>query len=133
LKPDMSAEVTIQVDPAETKVLTVPIQAIVGGADLGPKRKLFVIEGGNPIEKEVTLGLFNDKMVEVKDGLSAGDQVVLNPKAILGDKAKTRDEAEAPRGPRSNGGKGTESKGKTSGKPAGASANPGAAGSPKKQ
>ena len=36
LKPDMSAEVTIQVDPAEQKVLTVPIQAVVGGAESGP-------------------------------------------------------------------------------------------------
>lgn len=111
LKPDMSAEVTVQVDPAETKVLTVPIQAIVGGAELGSKRKLFVMNGTTPEEHEVELGLFNDKMVEVKSGIKAGDQVVLNPKVIVGDKAKTRDEAEAPRGPR--GGNGKDGKDKT--------------------
>ena len=105
LKPDMSAEVTIQVDPAETKVLTVPIQAVVGGADLGDTRKLFVMNGGTPEEREVELGLFNDKMVEVKRGIRAGDLVVLNPKVIVGDKAKTRDESEAPRGPRGGNGK----------------------------
>jgi multidrug efflux pump subunit AcrA (membrane-fusion protein) len=113
LKPDMSAEVTIQVDPAETKVLTVPIQAVVGGAELGTKRKLFVMNGDAPEERDVELGLFNDKMVEVKSGVKAGELVVLNPKVIVGDKAKTRDEAEAPRGPRTGaGGKaGDKSKG----------------------
>jgi multidrug resistance efflux pump len=110
LKPDMSAEVTVQVDPADTKVLTVPIQAIVGGAELGTKRKLFVMNGTIPEEREVELGLFNDKMVEVRNGINAGDQVVLNPKVIVGDKAKTRDEAEAPRGPR-GGGTGKDGKG----------------------
>jgi len=115
LKPDMSAEVTIQVDPADTKVLTVPIQAIVGGAELGTKRKLFVMNGANPEEREVELGLFNDKMVEVKSGIQAGELVVLNPKVIVGDKAKTRDESEAPRGPR-GGAAGNGKDGKTKGK-----------------
>ena len=36
----------------------------------------------------MTLGSFNDKVVEVKEGLKEGEIVVLNPKAILGDKAK---------------------------------------------
>ena len=105
LKPDMSAEVTIQVDPAEQKVLTVPIQAVVGGAESGPNRKIFVLENGQPVEREIELGLFNDKKVEVKVGLKEGDIVVLNPKVIIGDKAKTRDEGD----PSGRGG----SKGKT--------------------
>ena len=94
LKPDMSAEVTIQVDPAERKVLTVPIQAVVGGAESGPKRKIFVLEAGQAVERDIVLGLFNDKKVEVKEGLKEGDVIVLNPKAIIGDKAKTRDEGD---------------------------------------
>ncbi len=94
LKPDMSAEVTIQVDPAEQKVLTVPIQAVVGGAESGPKRKIFVLQEGQPVEREIVLGLFNDKKVEVKEGLKEGDVIVLNPKVIIGDKAKTRDEGD---------------------------------------
>ena len=52
-----------------------------------------------PQEKEVTLGLFNDKMVEVRDGLTEGDDVILNPKVLLGDAAKTRDDRPSPGGP----------------------------------
>ncbi len=88
LKPDYSAEVTIQVDPGDTKVLTVPLQAVVGSSDMGSARKVYVIENNQPVEREVELGIFNDKKVEVKKGLSEGDVVVINPKAILGDKAK---------------------------------------------
>ncbi len=88
LKPDYSAEVTIQVDPGEAKVLTVPLQAVVGSSDMGTPRKVYVLDNGQPVEREVELGIFNDKKVEVKKGLSEGDVVVINPKAILGDKAK---------------------------------------------
>lgn len=88
LMPDMSAEVTIHVDAATEKVLTVPLQAVVGGADLGNTRKVYVMVGGQPQEREVELGTFNDKKVEVRKGLEEGDVVVLNPKAILGEKAK---------------------------------------------
>lgn len=94
LKPDMSAEVTIQVDPPKEPVLAVPLQAIVGGTEAGPRRKVFVVGPGGAAEREVTLGAFNDRMVEVIDGLAEGDVVVLNPKVIAGG-AKTRDEPAA--------------------------------------
>jgi multidrug efflux pump subunit AcrA (membrane-fusion protein) len=91
LKPDMTAEVTIHVDGVQN-VLTVPIQAVIGGAEMGAKRKLFVKAGNAYEEKEVTLGLYNDKMVEVREGLNEGDEIVINPKVLLGDnKTKTRD------------------------------------------
>ena len=97
LKPDMSAEVTIQVDPPKEPVLAIPLQAVVGGTEGGAKRKVFVMTPAGPQEREVTLGLFNEKMVEVKEGLAEGDEVVLNPKVMLGDKAKTREEPAARR------------------------------------
>ncbi len=103
LQPDMSAEVTIQVDPPREPVLCVPLQAVVGGAEGGSKRRVFVMTPSGPEEKEVTLGLFNEKMVEVREGLSEGDDVVLNPKVILGDKAKTREEGGDLNGRRGNG------------------------------
>jgi len=103
LKPDMSAEVTIQVDPAETEVLAVPIQAVVGGAEAGPSRTIYVLENGVPKERSIVLGLFNDKMVEVREGLQADEVVVTNPKVILGDKGKTREEND-PSGGRNKGG-----------------------------
>lgn len=110
LKPDMSAEVTIQVDPPKEPVLCVPLQAVAGGAEGADKRKVFVVTPGGPQEREVTLGLFNDKMVEVKSGLAEGDEVVLNPKVLLGDRAKTREEPteQAPRRGGPGGGKGTK-------------------------
>lgn len=118
LMPDMSAEVTIHIDSALEKVLTVPMQAVVGGTELGQKRKVYVMEYGQPQEREVTLGSFNDKVVEVKEGIKEGEVVVLNPKAILGDKAKgVREEGDpsgrgAGRGmPGAGGGNGMKGKG----------------------
>ncbi len=106
LKPDMSAEVTIEVDPPQEPVLCVPIQSVVGGAEAGPKRRVYVMAAAGPEERVVELGLFNDKMVEVRSGLLEDDMVILNPKVFLGEKAKTRDEAEAPKTQRPTGAKG---------------------------
>ena len=129
LKPDMSAEVSISIESGKNEVLTVPMQSIVGRTDLGAKRKLYVMQGEEPVEREVTLGMFNDKKVEVRDGLKEGERVVLNPKAILGDNAKgTREEgdpssrgagkgAQPGGGPGSPGGAPGGSKGKGAGGP----------------
>jgi HlyD family secretion protein len=102
LKPDMSAEVTIEVDPPTEPVLCVPLQAVVGGTESGTTRKVFVMTPSGPQEREVTLGMFNDRHVEVKAGLAEGDEVILNPKVLLGDRAKTREEP-AEGGPRRGG------------------------------
>lgn len=92
LKPDMNAEVTIHIDDATEPVLAVPLQAVVGGAESGPKRTVWVMAGGAPVEREVQLGKFNDAMIEVLSGIQEGDEVVVNPKAVAGDKAKVREE-----------------------------------------
>jgi HlyD family secretion protein len=91
LRPGMSAEVTIQIENPLEQVLAVPVQAIMGGPELGDKRKVFVMTGDGPQEREVRVGLTNDKMAEIRDGLGVGDHVVTNPKVLLGDKAKTRE------------------------------------------
>ena len=91
LKPQMSAEVTIVVDDQSTPVLTIPLQAIVGSAELGKERKCFVLKAdGETEEREIELGLSNEKMAEVKSGLKEGEEVVLNPRVLLGDKNKTK-------------------------------------------
>jgi hypothetical protein len=92
LKPGMSAEVTIHVDNTLENVLVVPVQAVIGGAESGRTRKVFVMTANGPEEREIQIGLSNEKMAEVKSGLQAGDQVVVNPKAILGNAAKTRED-----------------------------------------
>lgn len=95
LRPGMSAVTTTHVDAANGPVLTVPIQAIIGGAELGDVRTLYVKQPDGSVEpRNVELGLSNEKMAEVKTGLKEGDEVVMNPKVLLGDKAKTRNPAD---------------------------------------
>ena len=70
------------------------------------------------IEKSF-VGLSNEKIVEIREGLKEGDEVVLNPKVLLGDKVKTRQANEAERAPGMPGegdGK-AKGKGKSKGKP----------------
>jgi HlyD family secretion protein len=113
LKPGMSAEVTIHIESTEDHVLTVPIQAVFGGVELGRQRKLFVNTPEGPRERDVTIGLANEKIVEIKDGLKEGETVILNPKAILGDKVKTRQVIDNERG----GAGGGNGKGRGKGRP----------------
>jgi multidrug resistance efflux pump len=91
LKPGMSAEVRVTVGAALENVLTVPVQAIVGGAELGKQRKCFVLTPQGPVARDIVVGESNEKMAEVKEGLQEGEEVVLNPRALVGDKAKTRE------------------------------------------
>jgi HlyD family secretion protein len=90
LRPDSSAEVTISVDATKASVLTAPIQAVIGGAEMGVTREVFVKVGEGYERREVVLGLYNDKMVEIRSGLNEGDEVVVNPKVLLGEKDKTK-------------------------------------------
>src|SRR5262249_44160920 len=95
LRPGMKAGTTTHVEATPGPVLTVPIQAIVGRAELGDVRTVFVkTPDGSAEPRNVELGLSNEKMAEVKSGLKEGDEVVMNPKALLGDKAKTRNPAD---------------------------------------
>lgn len=96
LKPGMSAEVTIHVNNTLENVLAIPVQAVVGGAESGRSRKVFVMTANGPEEREVQIGLSNEKMAEVKSGLQEGDQVVVNPKAIVGNSAKTQEDMPQP-------------------------------------
>jgi len=90
LKTGMSAEVTIQIDGAEEEVLALPLQAIVGGTELGPNRKCYVKTPEGPKERDIVIGLSNEKMAEIRSGLEPGDQVVLNPRVLLGEKVRVR-------------------------------------------
>lgn len=91
LRPGFSAEVTIHAEESSEPVLTIPIQAVVGNISMGAERKCFVIgRDGLPQERDIVVGMSNIKMVEVKSGLNEGEQVVLNPRAILGENSKLR-------------------------------------------
>jgi HlyD family secretion protein len=90
LKPGMSAEVTIQIEDVLENVLTVPVHAIVGSTEMGEYRKVFVMTPTGPQERQIVVGLSNERMAEVRAGLQEGEQVVLNPRVLLGDNAKVR-------------------------------------------
>lgn len=90
IKPSMSAEVTITTGHPLEHVLTIPVQAIVGSADLGKVRKCFVATEAGPVERDIVLGMSNDRMAEITQGLSEGELVVINPKVLVGDKMRVR-------------------------------------------
>lgn len=78
LKPGMTAVADIHVDLLKD-VLTVPVQAI---AQVGEDSWCYVSVGSNVERRPVEVGQTNDKFVEIKSGLTAGEQVVLNTDAI---------------------------------------------------
>ncbi len=75
VKPGMSTKVEILVNKLEN-CLYVPVQAVSPDGD---KQVCYVAGGVKPDRREVHLGEFNDEFIEVKDGLSEGDRVLLSP------------------------------------------------------
>jgi HlyD family secretion protein len=79
LKPSMTGEV--QVVTGERKaVLQVPIKALLGA---GKEQHCFVKVGQELVERRVVSGVANANVVEILEGLQEGDQVVVDPAAIL--------------------------------------------------
>jgi len=90
LKPGMSSEVTVLINRVPHPVLTVPVQAIVDSLETG-RRTCFVLNlDGEVEEREVEVGLSNDKKAEIRSGLKEGERVVLNPASLLKDRRKTK-------------------------------------------
>jgi len=95
LKHGMNSEVTITVADALEHVLTVPITAIIGSGEMGATRKIFVMTGQGPVEREIVVGMSNDKGdAEIRSGLTEGEEVVANPKVLVPDSVKTREAGE---------------------------------------
>jgi multidrug resistance efflux pump len=115
LKPGMTAEVTITVADALEHVLTVPIEAVIGSAEMGATRQCFVLTPHGPEKRDITVEMSNDREAAVGSGLVEGDEVVINPKALVGDKVKTREPGELTR----NGGSSDDTNGKRKGGPGG--------------
>lgn len=94
LKPGMTAVVEIHVDVLKD-VISVPVQSIV---QVGSKIWCFVgVSGTGEVEKRpIKLGRSNDKFVEVLSGIDAGDQVVLNPMALVDEGGDADSEEEPP-------------------------------------
>jgi HlyD family secretion protein len=77
LRPGMTTVVEILVDD-RPNVITVPVQSVV---EQGEKFYSWVLVGRRPERRPLVLGVTNNVYIEVKDGLSEGDKVLLNPRA----------------------------------------------------
>jgi multidrug resistance efflux pump len=120
LKPGMSAEVKITVgDPLE-QVLTVPVEAIIGSAEMGANRRCYVMTQTGPEPRDILVGISNERVAEIREGLNEGDEVVLNPKVLVGDKVKTRQPGSNVTGDQGKGEDGGRQKGKGKRGPGGA-------------
>ena len=77
-----------------------PLQVVIGGAEMGATREVFVKAGDGLRPPRGHLGLYNEKMVEVREGWPRATRWSINPKVLLGedDKTKTRDADEGKNG-----------------------------------
>lgn len=91
LKPGMSAEVTITIGHPLDHVLAIPIQAIIGSSELADHRQCYVNTPDGPQIRDIVVGMANERMAEVKSGLQEGEEVVINPRVLVGDKVTTRE------------------------------------------
>ncbi len=99
IKPGMSAKVEILVNRL-TNVTYVPVQAVIAE---DKKQLCYVANGFKSDKRTVETGQFNDEFIEIKNGLTEGEKVLLHPPD-----AGENESAE---------GKGAESKFKTDAKP----------------
>ena len=76
LKPGMTAEITIIVQQRSEDVLQVPVQSVV---TVGPKYFIYVVDQA-PERREIVIGDTNDSMMEIVEGINAGEKVILNPR-----------------------------------------------------
>jgi HlyD family secretion protein len=87
LRPGMTARVEIFVAELDD-VLSVPVQAVFRYED---KDHVAVRTADGKVDwREVTLGTANDEIIEVKQGLKAGESVVLDPYPLLTEAQKQK-------------------------------------------
>jgi len=77
LRPGMSADVKILAKTVPN-ALTVPVQSIT---ELGGQHVCYVVADGKVERREVTIGDGNDQLVQVLEGLAAGDRVALDARS----------------------------------------------------
>lgn len=73
LRPGMFVEVTLVAERRED-VPVIPRQAVT---DRGGRRVVFVLSGQRVLQREVGLGLGDDERVEIRNGVEAGERIVV--------------------------------------------------------
>lgn len=85
LRPGMTAQVEILVTRLDN-VLSVPVTAVLQYKN---ENHVAVKKGEDGFEwRDVKLGISNDKLVEVKEGIKGGDLVALNPISLMTEEEK---------------------------------------------
>jgi hypothetical protein len=78
LRPGMSAKVEIIIAQLKN-VLVIPVQCVSNRAG---KKICYVQTSSKSEEREIKVGSYNDKFVEVLEGLKDGEKVLLNPPQV---------------------------------------------------
>jgi len=88
LKPDMFANVSLKSRQAKKSVV-VPTEAVI----ISGKRNIILVTrgAGKFIPKEVNLGVEADGYYEIKDGLSAGEEVVTSAQFLIDSESKLKE------------------------------------------
>lgn len=89
LRPGMTAEVEILIAHLKD-IVTVPVAAVV--EQRGKYSAWVQTESQSPEKRPLLLGLSNDEFVEIKDGVAAGENVLLNPRATVKEARESDDE-----------------------------------------
>lgn len=89
VKPGMTADVRVHLD-AKASVLAVPLEAIVKESGRTFVMRLVETKPGepHPEKTEVTLGLRNDREVEIAGGLDEGTRILLRPPSAAENETK---------------------------------------------
>ncbi|MEI3607274.1 efflux RND transporter periplasmic adaptor subunit [Pseudogracilibacillus sp. SE30717A] len=74
LKPGF--KMLIEIVTSEAKVQTLPINAVQQGDD---KNYVYVVKGGKATRAEVKIGSVDSEKIEIKDGITKDDKVIVNP------------------------------------------------------
>ncbi|MDR0746281.1 MAG: efflux RND transporter periplasmic adaptor subunit [Helicobacteraceae bacterium] len=80
----MTTQNTIEIESAQN-VLMIPASAI---SERGGRKLVKIIDGKNSVEKEITTGLSDGAYIEVKSGLSEGDEVIISQMTVKEIEAK---------------------------------------------
>lgn len=94
LKIDFDVDVDILLGHV-TNAVKVPAEAVRPAK--GNKNYVYVVENGVAREREVTIGLQSDMEVEIKNGISPGEKVIMNPSASIIDGTQVREAVEGGR------------------------------------
>ncbi|OQY06526.1 MAG: hypothetical protein B6I25_03720 [Planctomycetales bacterium 4572_13] len=79
IKPGMSARVEILIAQL-ADVLSIPIQCVANRAG---RKVCYLVTNNGPKEQVIQTGVFNDRFVQILEGLQEGQQVLLSPPRLM--------------------------------------------------